>query len=65
MSQYKIKNGNYNLSYSLEYGERKTINVLPDLSVVVKAPETIPQEKVEEKVRNRIPWILKQRNYFE
>lgn len=67
MSQYKIQHGNYNLSYSLEYSERKTmtINVLPDLSVVVKVPETIPQEKVEEKVKDRLPWIIKQRKYFE
>ena len=67
MSQYKIQDGNHSLFYSLEYSERKTmtINVLPDLSVVVKAPDTIPQEKVEEKVKKRIPWIIKQRKYFE
>lgn len=67
MSQYKIQHGNYSLSYSLEFSERKTmiINVLPDLSVVVKAPETISQEKVEAKVKDRLPWIIKQRKYFE
>ncbi len=42
-----------------------TINVLPDLSVVVKAPETIPYEKVVKKIKARLPWILKQREYFE
>ena len=45
MRQYQVTHGDYGVSYSLECSERKTltINVLPDLSVVVKAPEMVAE----------------------
>ncbi|MFL6281538.1 MAG: M48 family metallopeptidase [Pyrinomonadaceae bacterium] len=41
------------------------ISVLPDLSVVVTAPNGSPLELVRQKVRKRAPWILKQQDYFK
>jgi predicted metal-dependent hydrolase len=64
--QSQIQFGSKTISFDLEYQKRKTlgITVRPDGSVLVKAPEGSSQEKLEEKLRKRAPWILKQQSYF-
>ena len=58
--------GSKKISYYLEFSKRKTlgITVTPDMEVMVKAPEGTSQERIEEKLEKRAPWILKQQNYF-
>jgi predicted metal-dependent hydrolase len=61
-----IQYGTTTVSYDLRFAPRKTlsISVLPDLSVLVTAPEGKSLEAIESKVRKRAGWILKQQNYF-
>jgi predicted metal-dependent hydrolase len=61
-----IQYGTTTVSYELRFAARKTlgISVLPDLSVLVTAPEGKSLEAIESKVRKRAGWILKQQNYF-
>src|SRR5689334_2652945 len=61
-----IKYGTTTLSYDLRFAARTTlgISVLPDLSVLVTAPEGKSLEEIESKVRKRAGWILKQQSYF-
>lgn len=66
MIKQKIQFGSKEIIYKLKYQERKSlgITVHPDRSVEVKAPLDTALEKVEEKIRNRASWILKQQSYF-
>lgn len=66
MSKQKIQFGSKEIVFELEYQKRKSlgITVYPDRSVKVKAPLDAAIEKIEEKVRKRAPWILKQQSYF-
>ncbi len=63
---YSIAYGKETIRFSLSYSHRKTlaINVHPDLSVTVTAPQGTKIEAVKQKVRKQAAWILKQRNYF-
>ncbi|MGI6047756.1 MAG: M48 family metallopeptidase [Petrimonas sp.] len=56
----------FTLEYTLFFSKRKTlgITVNPDGEVIVKAPENADLEIVEQKIRKRIAWILRQQNYF-
>ncbi len=67
MQKHSVKIDDKTIDYTLKRKERKRlrINVLPDLSVEVIAPTSIPLEDVFYKVRKRAFWILKQRRYFE
>ena len=62
----QIQYGSANISYNLEYKDRKTlgITVNPKMEVFVKAPMGSSLEKVRQKVRKRADWILKQQSYF-
>lgn len=66
MSKQKIQFGSKEIAFELEYQERKSlgITVYPDRKVTVKAPLDSAMEKIQEKVRKRAPWILKQQSYF-
>lgn len=66
MSCYFIQFGSKQIDFDLMYSERKTlgITVNPAMEVVVKAPLNTPIESIEERVRKRAPWILKQQSYF-
>lgn len=66
MSKQKIQFGSMEIVFDLEYQERKSlgITVYPDKTVGVKAPLDAALEKIQEKVRKRAPWILKQQNFF-
>jgi predicted metal-dependent hydrolase len=61
-----IQFGSKQIDYHLEYSNRKTlgITVRPDLSVLVKAPVDTPLEKVEEKLRKKASWIIRQQSFF-
>lgn len=56
----------FTLEYTLVFSKRKTlgITVKPDGKVIVKAPINTDLELIEEKIRKRISWILRQQNFF-
>ncbi|REE27255.1 hypothetical protein DFQ09_10183 [Winogradskyella pacifica] len=58
--------GSEEIVYNLNFRERKTlgITVHPDRSTEVNAPVGSSIEKIEEKVRKRASWILKQQDHF-
>ncbi len=66
MNKQKIQFGSKEIVFDLEFQERKSlgITVHPDRKVTVKAPLDSALEKIQEKVRKRAPWILKQQSYF-
>ncbi len=61
-----VQFGSKRIDYQLSFSERKTlgITVNPDLSVLIKAPNNTPLEKIEEKILNRAPWIINQQSHF-
>lgn len=61
-----IKYGSEEIVFTLRFRERKTlgITVHPDRSTEVNAPIGSTIEKIEDKVRKRASWILKQQDYF-
>ncbi len=64
--KYAIQFGSKQIDFHLEYSDRKTlgITVKPDLSILVKAPLDTPLEKVEEKLRKKASWIIRQQSFF-
>ena len=64
--QHLITYGKKEITFTIEYVERKTlqINVCPDLSVEVKAPINAEFEKIIAKVKKRAKWICQQQRYF-
>jgi predicted metal-dependent hydrolase len=66
-STHKVKYGNTTIEYDLIFSPRKTlaIDVHPDLSVTVQAPEGAELAEIETKVRKRAAWILRQQRQFE
>ncbi len=63
---HTVTYGDQDIPFFLERRTRKTlaINVLPDGTVEVVAPEQALYEKIEEMVLRRMPWIRKQRAEF-
>lgn len=61
-----IQFGSKKIDFHLEYSNRKTlgITVKPDLSVMVRAPVDTSLEKVEEKLRKKASWIIRQQSFF-
>ena len=55
------------IKYSVSYAERKTlrIQVSPDGTITVKAPLDASILLIEERIKKRAGWILKQQNYFK
>lgn len=66
MSEHTLTFGSSKIAYSLDYTARKTlgIQVHPDCSVHVKAPEGTAMDKVTETLRKKAPWILQQQREF-
>ena len=62
-----IQYGSSVIGYSIEYTNRKTlgISVHPDGSVSLRAPLDAGRESIQERVRKRASWILRQKRYFE
>jgi predicted metal-dependent hydrolase len=65
-AHYSVTWGSRELGFTLERTSRKTlsIQVHPDLAIRVLAPEDTPLSLIQEKVRQKAPWILKQQGYF-
>jgi len=61
-----VKYGRSLIEYDLAFSDRKTlgIKVHPDKSVQVIAPTDSPIEKINEKIRTKASWILKQQAFF-
>jgi predicted metal-dependent hydrolase len=61
-----LKFGSETILYSLEYSDRKTlgITVTPFMEVVVKAPVHTTKDKILQTIRNKAPWIIKQKAFF-
>ncbi len=61
-----IQYGSSLIKFDLEFSDRKTlgIKVHPDKSVQVDAPLHSTKEKINEKVRSKASWILKQQEFF-
>lgn len=66
MPFHSVNFGSRDIKFRLQYSSRKTlgISVLPDLSVIVTAPNESDFAKVEDLVKKRAPWILKQQVKF-
>lgn len=58
--------GKHKIKYKLFRVDRKTmeISVLPDMSVIVKAPLLADITRIQTKLKKRARWILKQQAYF-
>jgi predicted metal-dependent hydrolase len=61
-----IQFGSKQIDYQIEYSERKTlgITVTPDMDVLVKAPNDSTITKIEEKLKKKAPWIIRQQSFF-
>lgn len=62
-----IQYGTKEIFYELQRSKRKTlaIEVHPDSSVHIIAPEESPVKDIDLKVEKRASWIIKQQQYFE
>lgn len=62
----ELKFGQKSIEYELFYKPRKTmgIQVYPDCSVKVSAPENTSIQRIEQKLKKKAPWIIKQQNEF-
>ena len=65
--QLSIQYGRKRIEFQLLYSARKTlaIDVHPDLSVVVTAPQDTADEAVDQKIHKRAAWIIQQQRFFE
>lgn len=63
---HRLEFDTFTLEFSLIFSKRKTlgITVSSDGNVTVKAPINTELELVEQKIRKRISWILRQQNFF-
>jgi predicted metal-dependent hydrolase len=63
---HQVQYGNQSILFALEYSERKTlaIEVHPDQTVLVIAPQNAPLSSIEERVGHRAAWIAKQQRQF-
>lgn len=66
MPFHLVNFGSQDIRFKLQYSERKTlgISVLPDLSVIVTAPNESDFGRVRDLVKKRAAWILKQQAKF-
>lgn len=63
----EFRYGRSTIKYQLILENRKTlaITVKPDKSVIVKAPPKSTIQEIQEKLKKRGQWIIKQINYFD
>ncbi len=59
-------NQNVSFDYYLILENRKTVaaSVLPSQAVVVKAPSEVSNDRIEDFLRRKFRWVLKQKRYF-
>ena len=62
----EISYGTISISYTVHFSDRKTlgITVTPEGKVFLHAPIHASQNQIEEKLRKRAGWIVKQQSYF-
>lgn len=67
MRELSIQYGRKRIEFQLAYSTRKTlaIDVHPDLTVVVTAPQNANDAVVEQKIHKRAAWIVQQQRFFE
>ncbi|MBE2202254.1 MAG: M48 family metallopeptidase [Anaerolinea sp.] len=67
MMQQAVQYGTSTIQYDLQFASRKTlgIDVHPDLSVTVTAPQGSSPAEVAARVQKRGAWILRQQREFE
>lgn len=65
--QLAIQFGRRRIEFQLLYSGRKTlaIDVHPDLTVIVTAPQNTEDTAVEQKMHKRASWIVQQQRFFE
>jgi len=65
--KHQVKYGTSVLQYSISRSDRQSlaIEVHPDLSIRVVAPQKASVSAIQEKVLKRGQWIKKQQSYFE
>ncbi len=63
---YFVEYGTTTIHFSVEYCNRKTLGIVvtPDCSVLVKSPCDATIEQINEKVRKRAAWIVRQQRQF-
>ncbi|MCK9421458.1 MAG: M48 family metallopeptidase [Bacteroidales bacterium] len=61
-----IEFGSKTITFQLTFSDRKSlgITITPDMEVMVKAPRNVSIERIKEKVKKKVPWIIKQQDYF-
>lgn len=61
-----IQFGSKQIVFTLLYSERKSlgISVMPTMEIIVKAPTNTAIEKINEVVKKKAPWIIKQQSFF-
>ena len=66
MKNYSVTYGSQHIGFTVHHGTRTTlaIEVLPDSSVVIKAPVGTGIEAIRTRVAKRARWIIKQQQYF-
>jgi len=64
--RHSVQYGEHRIDFAIVRRERTTLEIAvePDASVVVAAPQAAPLVVIEEKVRKRAAWILRQQRYF-
>lgn len=62
----QIQYGAHVIQFRVERRDRRTLEIAvePDASVVVAAPHAAQDEQIDEKVRKRAGWIMRQQGYF-
>lgn len=65
-TRYSVQYGEGRIDFAIVRRERTTLEIAvePDASVIVAAPIDAPLAAIEEKVRKRAAWILRQQRYF-
>ena len=63
---HSIQFGSRQIDFRLDYSNRKSIgiSVTPELIVLVKAPVDTTLETIKEKIKKKVPWIIRQQSFF-
>jgi predicted metal-dependent hydrolase len=65
-SAHSVSFGSHLLEFTVRRRDRKTLEIAvePDASIVVTAPIDASIEAIEEKIKKRAGWIIRQQRYF-
>lgn len=67
MNRYTLQYGTKTLEYSLSFAARKTLDITvhPNCAITVTAPVGSALASIEDKLKRRASWIMKQQREFE